>query len=258
MPLLRGTWRKRRRGEGGEEEGGHLSLAAHEAVLLAVVEPVAGAARPDYTLQLVGLHLVAVAVLVEVVGGGGGGPAPHPDDLVDPLVAPELEALPAQLHGATRHPQEDQPLVLQLAHGQPAHLVVAHGAVGELHVDVPGRVRHQHRELAQHWELQVPEVALHPLRRHQLGALWAPQEAGGALLPPAALRGTQLQGHVRLVHLVVDVLAGVHVEAGVEEGAIAQGLVRVLLQDLHEVQLVAGRGGAVHPAALALGGVLAE
>ena len=69
MPLLRGTWRKRRRGGGGEE-GGHLSLAAHEAVLLAVVEPVAGAARPDYTLQLVGLHLVAVAVLVEVVGGG--------------------------------------------------------------------------------------------------------------------------------------------------------------------------------------------
>ena len=35
-------------------------------------------------------------------------------------------------------------------------------------------------------------------------------------------------------------LAGVHVEAGVEEGTVAQGLVRVLLQDLPEVQLAAG------------------
>ena len=35
-------------------------------------------------------------------------------------------------------------------------------------------------------------------------------------------------------------LAGVHVEAGVEEGAVSQRLVRVLLQDLAEVQLAAG------------------
>ena len=35
-------------------------------------------------------------------------------------------------------------------------------------------------------------------------------------------------------------LAGVHVEAGVEEGAVPKRLVCVLLQDLPEVQLAAG------------------
>ena len=35
-------------------------------------------------------------------------------------------------------------------------------------------------------------------------------------------------------------LAGVHVEAGIEEGAVSERLVRVLLQDLPEVQLAAG------------------
>lgn len=37
-------------------------------------------------------------------------------------------------------------------------------------------------------------------------------------------------------------LARIHVEAGVEEGAVAQRLVRVFLQDFAEVQLAAGCG----------------
>ena len=44
-----------------------------------VVQPVAGAARPNQALQLVGLH---------------------PDQLVHALVAPDLQALAAQLHRA--------------------------------------------------------------------------------------------------------------------------------------------------------------
>ena len=35
-----------------------------------------------------------------------------PDELVDALVAPQLQALPPQLHGATRHPQKYQAIVL--------------------------------------------------------------------------------------------------------------------------------------------------
>ena len=37
-----------------------------------------------------------------------------PDELVNALVAPQLEALPPQLHGAPGHPQEDQAIVLEL------------------------------------------------------------------------------------------------------------------------------------------------
>lgn len=50
------------------------------------------------------------------------------------------------------------------------------------------------------------------------------------LRPQAAL------GLRRAVDLVVDVLAGVHVEAGVEEGAVAQALVCVLVDDATEEQ----------------------
>ena len=35
-----------------------------------------------------------------------------PDELVDALVAPQLQALPPQLHGAPSHPQKYQAVVL--------------------------------------------------------------------------------------------------------------------------------------------------
>ena len=70
---------------------GQVSLHAHQAVLLPVVEPVAGPPCPDDPLQLVGLD---------------------PDYLVHPLIAPELEALPAQLHGPTGYPQKYEAIVL--------------------------------------------------------------------------------------------------------------------------------------------------
>ncbi len=35
--------------------------------------------------------------------------------------------------------------------------------VGQLHVDVPGRVGHDDGELAQHRHVEFPQVALHPL-----------------------------------------------------------------------------------------------
>jgi hypothetical protein len=106
-----------------------LRIAFHsdEAVLFAVVQPMARPPRADDALQLVGLD---------------------PDDLVDALVAPQFEALAPEFHGSARHPQEDETLVLQLGDSQLPHLVVRHGAVGELHVDVPRGVRHDHGEFA--------------------------------------------------------------------------------------------------------------
>ena len=37
-----------------------------------------------------------------------------PDELVDALVAPQLQALPSQLHGAPSHPQKDQAVILKI------------------------------------------------------------------------------------------------------------------------------------------------
>ena len=99
-------------------------------------------------------------------------------------------------------------------------------------------------------ELEVPEVTLDPLRRHELGTLLRPEDA--LLLPPRRHHLLPLQPDLGLLHLVVDVLAGVHVETRVQEGAVPQGLVRVGLKDLDEVQLVAGFPGSVDSAALAL------
>ena len=50
----------------------------HQTVLLPVVEPVASASSADQPLQLVGLH---------------------PYDLIHALIAPQSEALSAELHG---------------------------------------------------------------------------------------------------------------------------------------------------------------
>ena len=60
------------------------ALHADQAVLLGVVEPVAGAPCADEPLQLVCLH---------------------PDQLIHSLVAPDLQALAAELHRApcSRH-----------------------------------------------------------------------------------------------------------------------------------------------------------
>ena len=61
-------------------------------------------------------------------------------------------------------PEEDVAVVLQDGHVQLAHLVVAHRAVRQLHVDVPRRVGHHHGELTEDGHLEVTQVALHPLR----------------------------------------------------------------------------------------------
>ena len=57
-----------------------------------MVEPVAGSAGPYDSLELVRFH---------------------PNNFVHPLVAPQLEAFSAQLHGATGDPQEYQAFVLR-------------------------------------------------------------------------------------------------------------------------------------------------
>lgn len=47
----------------------------------------------------------------------------------------------------------------QLFHWERHHLRVLHGSIGEVHVDVPGRIRHDHRELAQDLQSAAEEAA---------------------------------------------------------------------------------------------------
>jgi hypothetical protein len=67
-----------------------IAFQPDQTVLLAVVQLIAGATRPNDALQLIGLD---------------------PNQLVHPFVAPQLEAFAAQLHGASLHPQENQSVV---------------------------------------------------------------------------------------------------------------------------------------------------
>ena len=157
-------------------------------------------------------------------------------------------------------PEEEEAVILQDGNVELSHLVVSQCAVGQLHVDVPRRVGHHHGKLAQDGHVQVADIAADPLERRKKNFCqhlstsppfssltrphlrWEqfahvavrvprvkPQLRGPGLGPqqaPLGLRGA--------VDLVVDVLAGVHVETGVEEGAVAEALVCVLVDDAPE------------------------
>jgi len=97
-------------------------------------------------------------------------------------------------------------------------------------VDVPGRIGHDHLELAEHVHVEGAQVALHPLRRVVLQQ--------HCVVDRLRVQGDLLVD-VEHVHLVVDVLAVVDVVAGVEEGAVAERGVGVGLEDALEVDLVA-------------------
>ena len=60
-------------------------------------------------------------------------------------------------------PEEEEALVLQDGDVEAPHLVVGQRAVGQLHVDVPWRVRHHHGELTQDADVQVTDVTADPL-----------------------------------------------------------------------------------------------
>ena len=60
-------------------------------------------------------------------------------------------------------PEEEEAVVLQQGDVQLPHLVVSQRAVGQLHVDVPGGVRHHHRKLTQDGHVQVADVTADPL-----------------------------------------------------------------------------------------------
>jgi len=64
-------------------------------------------------------------------------------------------------------PEEDVSIVLQDGNIKPSHLVVWQRAVRQFHVDVPRRVGHDHRKLAEHRHVQFPQVALDPLQTTQ-------------------------------------------------------------------------------------------
>ncbi|GIX62189.1 centrin-2, putative [Babesia caballi] len=111
-----------------------------------------------------------------------------------------------------------------------AHLRVLHGAVGKVHVDVPGGVGHHHGDVGvEDGKVELAHVAADPLA---LGNL----VHGGA------------KGNLAL-HLVVHEAAGLDVAASVEVGAVAELQQGVGQDDALEVDLFAVEGhGVLHPA----------
>ena len=113
-------------------------------------------------------------------------------------------------------------------------------------MDVPRRVQHDHVALAEHREVEVAQVAVDPL----LGLDRLVLE----VQPVCA----ELFFLVLLVDLVVDVLAVVHVSAGVQVRAVAQRVVGVRHDDLLEVDVSADLAQRPVHLALVFRPVLAE
>ena len=108
-----------------------------------MINPVARPSRANDPLQLVRLD---------------------PEQLLHKSVAPDVEALAAELHGAAGHPKKDDAVVLQHLNVHPPHLVVRHRAVRQLHVDIPRRIGHDDGEFTQHGHRERADVAVDELR----------------------------------------------------------------------------------------------
>jgi hypothetical protein len=119
-------------------------------------------------------------------------------------------------------------------------------SAGYAHVDVPRRVEHDDAALAEHREVEVAQVAVDPLLGLDL------------LLLQVQPVGAELLLLVLLVDLVVDVLAVVHVPAGVQVRAVAERVVGVRHDDLLEVDVFAHLAQRPVHLALVFRAVLAE
>lgn len=183
----------------------------------------------------------------------------HPNQFIHSLVSPKSQTFSAQLHGPSCHPKEDVTVILEYGNVKLPHFVVGHGSVRQFHVDIPGGICHHDGKLPQDGHVEVSQVALDPLRRIEgprgvvelRGSRHVrPQPIGGRNERLALGQGQSEFGvrgivSVRVIDLVVNVLAGVHVKAGVEEGTIAEGFVRVLVNDLFEVEFHARLAGVL-------------
>lgn len=171
-------------------------------------------------------------------------------------------------------PEEEEAVVLQDGNVEFSHLIVSQCSIRQLHVDVPRRVGHHHGKLPEDGHVQEADIAADPLQeeKHGLRQIRSPVKkslsedllSSSVLSPCVHLRGEQL-AHVavgfprteaelrapglrplqaplglrRAVDLIVDVFAGVHVETRVEEGAVAEALVRVLVDDATKIKTAA-------------------
>lgn len=68
-------------------------------------------------------------------------------------------------------PEEDEAVILKDRHVEVLHFVIGKRAIRQLHVDVPRRVGHHHRELAEHFHVERTHVALHPLLTQHLNRI---------------------------------------------------------------------------------------
>mmetsp|Transcript_52845 Transcript_52845/g.86285 ORF Transcript_52845/g.86285 Transcript_52845/m.86285 type:complete len:412 (-) Transcript_52845:211-1446(-) len=216
-----------------------VAFDANQTVFLRVIDPVSSASCPDDALQLIGLH---------------------PDDLFNPFVSPEFEALPRQLHSTASDPEEDHPVLMDVSHVQILHLLVRQGAIGQLHMNIPGRVRHHDAdETFEDGQGEGSQVAMNPLRwevdtfHHQLvDALGV----GASIVNTTFLQiPGLLQGEVQRI---VNVLAFLNVPASIQVRAISQRLVGPGFDDLAEVDLGTGRHEAASGSAVVAAAVCAE
>lgn len=63
----------------------------------------------------------------------------------------------------TCNPQKDDTIILQHFDVHLAHLIICHGAIGQILVNLPGRVRHDHAKLAQNAHVEGADVTRDPL-----------------------------------------------------------------------------------------------
>ena len=97
-----------------------------------------------------------------------------------------------------------------------------------VHVDVPWRIEHDGVALADDCEVELAQVAVDPLFRSVLDLVDKDIAHPGVFL-------------FVVIDLVVDVLAVLHVATSVQVRAVAQRLVRVRIDDLLEVHVLALR-----------------
>lgn len=67
------------------------------------------------------------------------------------------------MHLPARDPEEEEAIVLQDGDVEFSHLVISQRTVGQLHVDIPGRVGHHHSKLTQDGNVQVADITADPL-----------------------------------------------------------------------------------------------
>ena len=140
-------------------------------------------------------------------------------------------------------------------HIHTAHLIIRHGPIRQLHMNVPWWVGHDDRELSENLHREGADIAVDELRL-EVARKWVLAEPVGRGARKGVERvARQALAHplrVGRVHLVVNKLALVHVAAGVKVRVISQREIGVRLDDAAKVDEIAVLSGAAYARAVLL------